>query len=123
MENLTFQRSVRQTLTIEDKLRIGSELAEAVAKQVAAEEELKAIKADYNNRIARSGATANTCQIALNNGWQMVDVDCSWVMDFPLMGQKSIVRTDTNEIVETEKMTDRDRQKVLDFQGSGANAN
>ena len=119
MESQIFTRSCRKILTIDEKLAIGAQMADAVAKREAANEELKAVKASYNNRIAAAEAAMGECQRWLNNGWRMEDVDVYWLMDVPRVGMKSIIRTDTGETIETEKMSQNDTQKVLDFQAGG----
>jgi hypothetical protein len=82
------------------------------------DEELKEIRDQYKSRISAAEATVGRCQRALNNGWQLADVPCYWVMDHPSYGAKSIIRTDTGEVVQTEPMEDFDRQRVLEFEAA-----
>ena len=112
-EQKYFSRSVRCTLTTDDKLKIGSELAQSSAKLESLEEELKEIKDEYKSKTSAEEAIVGRCQRALNSGWQMRSVECYWVMDEPKQNQKSIVRTDTGEIVDTEAMSANDRQQSL----------
>jgi hypothetical protein len=116
MNTVTFPYKVRRVLTTDDMLRIGSEMATAEAKLEQLGEELKEIKDGYKSRSSAAETTIQRCQRAINNGWQMADVPCYWQMDHPHYGLKSIIRTDTAEVVQSEPMEDCDRQRVLEFQ-------
>ena len=122
MNTVTFPYKVRRALTIEDQVRLGAEMASAAAKLEQLDEELKEIRDQYKSRVSAAEATVGRCQRALNNGWQMADVPCYWVMDHPTYGAKSIIRTDTGEVVQTEPMEDFDRQRVLEFEVVGSRA-
>jgi hypothetical protein len=113
----TFPYKVRRALTTDDKLSIGNEMAGAAARREQLGEELKEIKEQYKSRVTAAETVLQRCQRALNNGWQMVEVPCYWSMDCPTYGLKSIIRTDTGEVVQSEAMSNSDRQEVLEFEG------
>jgi hypothetical protein len=115
----TFPYKVRRTLTTDDRLVIGDEMAGAAARREQLGEELKEVKEQYKSRVTAAETILQRCQRALNNGWQMVEVPCYWSMDVPNYGQKSIIRTDTGEIVQSEAMSNSDRQEVLEFESEG----
>jgi hypothetical protein len=116
MNTATFPYKVRRTLTTDDRLQIGSDLAAAAAKLNEVARELKAIKEQFKSRESAAEEIMQNCQEALNRGWRMTEIPCYWEMDYPSYGLKSIIRTDTGEAVSREAMSNSDRQEVLVFE-------
>ena len=46
------------------------------------------------------------------------EIECSWMMDFPLIGQKTLVRADNSRDVETRRMEDFEKQRSLDLRAA-----
>ena len=111
----SFTVSVRCALTTDDRLRIGSEMADAAAHIEQLEDDLKELKESYKARTTAAEAVISRCQRALRNNYQMGDRLCQWQLDAPTPGMKSLIRLDTFEPIETTRMEERDMQTSLPF--------
>lgn len=100
----------------EDELKeFSGQLARATEELCAAEEEKKAITAQFKERTESAKMTALALSRKINSGYDMRYVDCELKMDDPRVGEVTIIRLDTGEIVRTRPMTDEECQFKLDF--------
>jgi hypothetical protein len=92
---------------------ISEELARAVNEKDDVESELKSIKSQFDSRkkLAEEAITKFAKQIS--SGYEYRNVDVEIVKDFTV-GTVTTWRLDTDEIVETRRMTGSDRQMRID---------
>ena len=114
-EAKTVMEDVRYTFTrsevYELGLLLGRQVAGIMALQTAKRETAKTFGAQIEHAENCAAATAEK----LNAGFEMREVSCIIKLDEPKAGVKSIIRTDTQETVRTEKMTAEEMQRPLPF--------
>lgn len=103
------QRYTKHVLTEEEKKSIAQEMAQAVSDKHTAEEELKAVKADFKSKIDAADATINGFARKLQTGYDMRMVDCEVEKNYDL--KVFIFRS-----LETGKEVDRRMMRPEDLQ-------
>lgn len=103
---------VRYRFTESERKTIADDMAQAVETKEEAEDQLKAIKADYKSSIEEAEAKIRACARKLQIGYEMRNVDCTVDRDFK---QRVIrfIRCDTFETVEERPMTSDELQMKL----------
>ena len=92
------------------------ELATANRKRGSIEQQKKEIDADLKGKVEAQNSIIGRLSEQIMTGSEYRDVDCTIVMDYPAIGQKTIIRKDTGEEIKVELMTDEDKQLALDLQ-------
>lgn len=98
----------------EEELRIFSrDLARESTKLTEAEEEKKAVVAQFAERCAVSKSTISRLARYINNGYEYRNIDCEVHMHTPSDGIKTIARIDNGQIVKQIAMTAGELQENL----------
>lgn len=114
-------RATRETLylrhdfTNEEKLEMGTKLAEAHNRIAQITEEESVMKAQIKDRKAGVEASVGTLSRNLSSGFTMHNVDCEILYDTPQIGEVSFKRKDNGEIAKTRAMTAAEMQTELEF--------
>lgn len=106
---------LRHEFTNEEKLEMGTKLAEAHNRIAQITEEESVMKAQIKDRKAGVEASVGTLSRNLSSGFTMENVDCEVVYDLPNVGEVSYKRKDNGEIAKTRAMTAAENQTELEF--------
>lgn len=106
---------LRHEFTKDERLEMGTKLAEAHNRMAEIEDEEKAIKAQIKERSAGVELSIGTLSRNLSSGFTMENVDCELVYDAPNVGEVSYKRKDNGEIAKTRAMTAAENQTELEF--------
>ena len=117
IETYEFTTSLKVILSPEELVSESENMAQAHAKIVSLEEEVKSIKSDFKARIDAERAHLNMAANLVRNKYEYRSVGCHCIKDF---AKGSVVesRLDTQEIITDRKMRDDERQGALDFEGT-----
>lgn len=112
----------------EEELRdFAKDLARENAASAEAEEQKKAVVAQFTEKVASSKSKISQLSRYINNGYDHRSIDCSILMNTPFVGRKTIIRDDTGEIVKELVMSEQEKQETLPFapkeDGKQASAN
>lgn len=94
----------------------GKELAALHTKLQVLEQKKKAFNDDIKSQVAGTEANISTLSQQIGTGIEHRDVNCFWQYDRPQLGDKTLIREDTMEIVRVEEMSDADKQAELDLE-------
>lgn len=101
----------------EEELRqFAKELARQSTMAAEAQEEKKAVVAQYSERIASCQTNISKLSRFINNGYEHRNIDCSVLFHAPTQGSKTITRVDTGEIVKIVAMSQDELQETLAFE-------
>ncbi len=89
------------------------ELAAALRKQRSLEDEKNESAANFKALITSQQTTISRLLDDVANGYRMVVTACEWNFHMPGPKEKTLFRLDTQEIVETQKMTEQECQEWL----------
>jgi hypothetical protein len=103
-------------LTDLDYKDFGIKLGQANQEISHAEDELAAVKKQFQSRIAAAEAKRNEYSAIINSGCEYKKVDCHLVKDYSA-ASITLVRLDTNEVVRTRTMGVEERQRGLKLEG------
>ena len=79
------------------------------------EEEKKSSASAYKSQIDATKALITKLANNVNNGYEYRNVECQIIYDDPVIGKKTYLRLDTNEIVKVEDMTKDEMQGAFDL--------
>lgn len=96
-------------------LQIGKELARKNNDSQALEEDKKRVTSDFKARIDKAQAEIGILSRQLSTGYDHRYLKCQVELNEPRVGQKSIRRMDTFEVVEVLDMTAEEMQTTLEF--------
>ena len=111
-----FSRSLPVRFTPDELRTKADEMAEKYARVSALEEEKKQVASDYKSRIDVLSSEVATLSRHISQKQEYQQVPCFAYLDWPKYGEKTIVRTDTNETVSVETMGPADRQLAIQFE-------
>jgi hypothetical protein len=98
----------------EEEIRDRSKkLALSVQQQTQAQEEHKAAASQFKERIESCTSQIGRLSREINSGWEMRNIECAVLFHNPNLGVKTIVRTDTGEVVRTTSMQPSELQENL----------
>ncbi len=107
---------LRYDYTQEEIKAAGSDLAAANHKRDSIERRKKEIVASLTAELEEQKAAITRLSDMIRMGFEWRDIEVRVELDTPIQGQKRVVRLDTGEEVAVKRMTDDDRQMVLDLQ-------
>lgn len=93
----------------------GKELGEAVQKLHDLEEEKKSTVKELSNGVIAQETLVDKLAQITTTGVEYRPVLCQWRYNFPSEGQKTLIRLDLDEVVESEEMYESDRDRVLEL--------
>jgi hypothetical protein len=108
-------RELLVVLTNEEKQHYGEKLAQELKDKTNLELEIDTIKKQFKGRIDAKDATAGDLAARIREGRESRPVDCQWHYDWD-RNEKRLVRLDSYETVEIEKIHPWERQLNLDEQ-------
>jgi|SRR5579863_1448988 len=114
VKNQTCLEFLKCFFTTEERAEKSDRLARAISLKVEADEEFKAVKSQFKDRI--DGLELEIAKLArqINLGYEHRNVACEFLLDSPTLGRKTLVRLDIpGEVVRTEDMTDSDKQMSI----------
>jgi hypothetical protein len=103
-------------LTSDEEKAKGRELAALHTRLQVLESQKKAFNDEIKSKVAGTEANISTISQQISTGIEHRDVNCFWQYDRPTLGDKTLIREDTMEIVRIEEMTDDDKQAELDLE-------
>lgn len=106
---------LRHEFTKDERLEMGTKLAEAHNRIAEIEDEEKAMKAQIKERASGVELSIGTLSRNLSSGFTMENVDCELVYDLPNVGEVTYKRRDNGEVVKTRAMTAAENQTELEF--------
>jgi hypothetical protein len=115
MDRVYIKRDLPVTLTETELLQKAREAAKLQQDKVSAEEQAKSAAATYKDKISGAQSNINILSRDISNGYEYRQVDCYWEMDYKKQ-KKSLIRTDTGEVVKTEDISASEMQKEMDLQ-------
>lgn len=121
IKNPAIVKTLPVPLTGEEKLFIGSKIAELECGLNKTELEKKTAVSAFNDAITAQSAEILALSRKLNSGVRETEVECYWVLDDPENGRKTLYRVDTSEAVETVNMTEQDSQLLIPFNPDSSN--
>lgn len=107
------KESCRVTLTTEQLLESGRELASAQAEIRQLEDDFKSVRDEWKSRISSVEARITALSGRISRGYEFKPVACLVHFDMPEPGLKTCERKDTCERVWVKEMTEEDKQMDL----------
>ncbi len=104
-----FTKTQPVKLTPEEIVEHGDALAKANIDHEQAEKDKANITKQFASKIAGLEASIASHSMFITTKEEWRDVDCQWRFDFK-SGIKDLIRTDTGECIESQNVTDNDRQ-------------
>jgi hypothetical protein len=112
MEAEMFFRKLYCPLTPDEMVIRGGELAAKMEERERVENEFAEVKQTFKARLEGVGKETLELKQTVLERRERRDVECFNDMDFE-NDRVKVIRTDTNEVVETRRMTDSERQAFL----------
>ena len=109
---------LRHEFSKDERLEMGSNLANAYNRLASIEDEEAVMKAQVKDRKAGVEQTIGSLSRNLANGFDMVNIECETVWDTPNIGEVSYRRKDNGEIAKVRAMTSEERQMDLPLDGT-----
>ena len=106
------KESCKYQFTAEEKAELASALAQGVAELREKEDDKKAVMSDFKAAIDTLSAQTHGIAGKLNNGFEMRQIECEVVRDYP-KHEIRYIRIDTDECVRTKKMSQEDMEMEL----------
>ncbi len=120
LRTLKARETCRHTLTTDQLLEAGRQLAETQNEVGQLEDDFKSVRDDWKARISAAEARVTTLSGRISRGYDMKDTECTVYMDTPDVGLKTCLRDDTGERVWVRDMTESDKQLVLQLDEENA---
>lgn len=105
-------RRLKCQLTDAELLQAGRDLADSQQQMSELDSELKEMQQQIKSKIAREETRIGEITSMIRSGYTFRQVDCEQTKDYT-DGVITVYRNDTNELVETEKMSQDERQTKL----------
>lgn len=109
------------TLTKDDRLKYGQEMADSNETKDRLEQQASEVNKDFKAKIAAQVSRMGSLSSVLRAGYEFKEIPCLVFLDAPKPGSKQIVRTDTDDVIETMEMTESEKQSVMEFMEQSAN--
>lgn len=111
-EKKMFKKSLSCNLTDEELLAYSKDLAKASQDKEGTDRKRKEVADDYKAQLTKLDAEISILSRKIGNGYEHRDIDCYWLYDWTT-GRKSLIRTDTAEIVQVSAIEESEKQKTL----------
>ena len=112
METKQTKEYLRYTFSEDEKKGLSVDLVNCIRKKTGLENELKTISQQYKADVQGQESMIQSVTNKLDAGYEMRTVDCEWRYDFEV-GEKSLWRMDTGEMVRQDKITQDEAQGAL----------
>ena len=107
-------RNLQCSLTRDERLIYAGDLAKAEQDKISVEERLKELKDEFKLKLSQIEVEIGKKSRAINNGYEYRDIKCEWSHDWE-KGKKTLFRLDTNEIVETDDISEYEKQQEMNL--------
>ncbi len=107
-------RQLPVALTEHELLDFGQQLARANTEHLAAEERKKLTNQQLKGDVDAKAARVSQLTSIVSSREEVRPVKCAWTMDLPKRGKKSLIRLDTQAVVESRDMVGDDMQPELE---------
>ena len=107
------EKMLRYTFSREELLEIGKKLAEANGRKVQIDSDQKRVVSDFKAQAAKADSEIGSLSQNISSGYDLRMVKCVIEYNSPIVGQKTIRRLDTFEVVETLPMDSGEMQEEL----------
>jgi hypothetical protein len=111
------ERMLRHDFTDKETLALGRELSEKLSERSQLEADLNRVKGDFKARDAALEAKILSLRDKVNTRYELRTTKCEWRFDDPKPGFKTIYRLDSETPIETEPMTEAEKQIPLPLDG------
>jgi len=108
------QEYLKCILTEEEVAQAANELARGISSLKELDDALTSIKAEFKGKVEKEEANINVKARLVRDKHEYRNVECDAIHNFTDC-TVTIVRKDTNETVETRKMTFSEKQTTIDF--------
>lgn len=108
----TFKKELPCKLTDSEVLQYSRDLAKMNQDKLATEDQKKQVSSDYKAKLDKLDADIGIFSRKIASGMEHRQVDCYWEYDWK-RGEKSLIRTDTTEVVQIDPISDYERQEKL----------
>jgi len=106
-------KSLKHEFSDDEKKSLADDMSEKIKQKNIKELELKEVKSVFKAELDALDAQISTASQKYNCGFEMRDTDCVITFHKPKQGMKTVMRTDTLDIVETVKMSHHECQDLL----------
>jgi len=103
---------LRVKLTDAEKIKAGDYVADAIARIQGYEADLASLKKQFQGQIEGAKAEIASRSETIRNGYEIRPVECVRALDFDL-GKVQEFRTDTNDMIDSRRMSDDERVQEL----------
>lgn len=117
MKNERQYEALKFTFGPDDIQELGQKLARETQNVFDLRDRKKEIDADISAQIKTAEGRVSGLTVALNNGYEMREVEVLVLLDTPKTGVKRIIRADNNEQLRDEPMTLEEKQHGFGFEG------
>ncbi len=111
--------SIKYTFSQNEIRELGEGLAREAQCVFDLREQKKNVVTQMGAQITAANKRVADLTTKINNGYELREVECLYVMETPRPGMKRIIRLDTNEVVREEAMTMQEMQKDFGFPDPG----
>jgi hypothetical protein len=115
MKKQRMYRDCKYTFTVSEIRELGRDMAKEAAGLYDTRSLKATTTAEFASRIKASEKRIADLAERINSGFELRPVEVIAIMDSPRAGRKSIVRTDNQETVEEEPMTEAEQQASFSF--------
>lgn len=106
---------LKYTFTDEELLVLSKTMAKKNQDLGEVEADKKRIVADFTAKVQTFESEISTLARKVYSGYEHRQVECKVMYHTPDIGMKTIVRTDSGEVVREEAMSTSERQEILPF--------
>lgn len=117
MKLITETRSLKYQFTREEHEANSQEMARLLGAREEMEKTHKLVKSGLAEQEKQTDTDLARHGRYVRDKFDHRIIVCQWLLNNPTPGQKSLVRTDTNDTVEVRRMEDHERQESLKFEG------
>ncbi len=100
-------------LTQEELVEKGRKLSKETQRRNSLEDEKKSVNSSLKASIDACNAEINRLGIIVSNGKEMREVECETHFNTPQDGIKSLIRTDTGEVIREQPMSNNEREDLF----------
>jgi hypothetical protein len=106
---------LKYTFTDEELLALSKTMAKKNQDLGEVEDDKKRITADFSAKIQSFESEISALARKVYSGYEHRNVECKVLFHTPDIGMKTVVRTDSGEVVREEAMSTSERQEILPF--------
>jgi hypothetical protein len=117
-KNTRIFEPIRHVFSEDEKRGLGEELAQEVQKVLDLRADKAMVVSELGSQIKTGETRIAEVSLKLNQGFEIRDVECAFMMDTPRVGMKTLIRVDNSADVRIEAMTLNEQQESFSFPDS-----